>query len=255
MVSPMSVLRVVSFILLACCAAFAEEAAPAFEVATIKPSTEKSLPIGIRRTEGQFTTSNTSVAFLIRWAYNLDERRLIGTTAKLESLHYDIVAKMPAGELHSGQLERMMQALLAERFQLRVHKEMKDLSTYTLAVDKDAPKLSFVELGDGFGQSPFKKTGIGRLVGTKVTAEMLAKVLSNEIGRPIEDTTGIKQPFDFVLEWAPDVDEAHPLPPMVAKRASLFTAIREQLGLRLVSHKSTVEVVKIDSVSEIPTEN
>jgi len=170
-------------------------------------------------------------------------------------LHYDIVAKMPAGELQAGQLERMMQSLLAQRFQLRVHKVSKDLSTYTLAIDKDTTRLHFVELGDGFGQNPFKKTGLGRLTGTKVTAAMLAKVLSSEIGRPIEDATGIKEPFDFVLEWAPDVDEAHPLPPMIAKRASLFTAIREQLGLRLVSHKTTVEVVKIDSVSEVPTEN
>jgi len=251
--------RTLFLILLASSAAFAAPGAASFEVATIKPSTEKSLPMGIRRTEGQFTTSNTSLAFLIRWAYDLDERRLIGTTGNMESLHYDIVAKMPADESAAGQLKLMVQSLLADRFKLRAHKETKELSTYTLAVDKDGPKLHFVDLGDGFGQSPFKKTDIGRLVGTKVTADMLAKVLSNEIGRPIEDITGIKEPFDFVLEWAQDVDpEKQPNAMMqerMAKRDSLFTAIKEQLGLRLVSRKMTVEVVKIDSVNEAPTEN
>jgi uncharacterized protein (TIGR03435 family) len=177
----------------------------------------------------------------------------------MESMHWDIVAKMP-GEPETGQLQIKMQSLLAERFKLRVHREMKELSGYTLAVDKDGPKLHFVEWGEGTGPNPFKMTDRSRLVGTRITTDMLAKVLTNQIGHPIEDTTGITRPFDFVLEWAPEVDaRAQPLSPMMAdmmaKRASLFTAIREQLGLRLVSRKSMVEVVKIDSVSEVPTEN
>jgi uncharacterized protein (TIGR03435 family) len=245
--------------LLTPCVGLAWQTPIAFEVATIKPSTANSLPIGIRRNQSQFTTSNTSIAFLIRWVYDLDERRLVGTTNNLESIRYDIVGKVPAGELAPGQLQLMMQSLLADRFKLRVHKEMRELSAYALVVDKDGPKLHFVDLEDGIGQNPFKMTDRGRLVGTKVTADMLAKVLSGRIGRPIEDATEIKQPFDFVLEWAPDMalseSEAQSASADATKRASIFTAIREQLGLRLISRKSVVEVVKIDSVNETPTEN
>jgi hypothetical protein len=78
------------------------QAATAFEVATIQPSTASGLPIGIRRTRSRFTTSNTSLAFLIRWAYDLDERRQVGTTSNLESVRYDVVAKMPSGEPAPG---------------------------------------------------------------------------------------------------------------------------------------------------------
>ena len=151
--------------LLTPCVGLAWQTPIAFEVATIKPSTANSLPIGIRRNQSQFTTSNTSIAFLIRWVYDLDERRLVGTTNNLESIRYDIVGKVPAGELAPGQLQLMMQSLLADRFKLRVHKEMRELSAYALVVDKDGPKLHFVDLEDGIGQNPFKMTDRGRLGG------------------------------------------------------------------------------------------
>jgi uncharacterized protein (TIGR03435 family) len=232
----------------------------AFEVAAIKPSTADSPPMAIKRTQGQFATSRTSIAFLIRWAYDLDEGRLIGATRSLESTLFDIVAKIPSGELVPGQLRLMMQSLLNERFNLRVHKETRELSSYALAVNKDGPKLHFVDLGEGFGQNPFKMTDRGRLAGTKVTAEMLAKVLSGQIGHPVEDATGLSRPFDFVLEWNPDTTDlseagTQPASSDVLNRPSIFTAVREQLGLRLVTRKSAVEVIVIDSVSSVPTEN
>jgi uncharacterized protein (TIGR03435 family) len=230
---------------------------PAFEVATIKLSTPNSAPIGIKFIHSQFITTNTSLAFLVRWAYKLDENSLAGVTGNMDSVHYDIKAKLPEGELPAGQLELMMQSLLAERFKLRVHKEMKELTAYQLAVDKDQTKLHFVDMGEGIGPNPFQMTDRGRLVGKKVTADMLAKVLSGRIGRPVEDITGIKEPFDFVLEWAPDSipSESEMQSAMYAKRASIFTAIKEQLGLKLVSRKRMVETVKIDSASDGPTEN
>jgi uncharacterized protein (TIGR03435 family) len=231
---------------------------PAFEVAAIKASTMDSPPMGIKRTQAQFATSNTSLAFLIRWAYDLDEGRLAGVPKNLDSTRFDIVAKIPSGELLPGQLRLMMQSLLAERFQLRVHKENRELSTYTLAVDKAGPKLHFVDLGEGFGLNPFKMTDRGRLVGTKVTVAMLAKVVAEQLGNPVEDATGLSRPFDFVLEWTPDALLAGPgAPPSspIMNRPSISAALRDQLGLRLVTRKSAVEVVVIDSVSATPAEN
>jgi len=230
-----------------------------FEVAAVKASTADSPPMSIKQMPGHFTTSNTPLGFLIRWAYDIDEGRLIGGPKGLESVRYDIVAKIPQGEVAPGRTRKMMQSLLAERFSLRVHQESRQVSTYTLAVDKAGPKLQWVELGDGIGQNPFKMTDRGRLLGTRVTAEMLAKVLAGQIGYPVEDVTGLTRTFDFVLEWTPDdavaTNEAPPAAMGRQQRPSIYAALREQLGLRLVSRKTSVEVVVIDSVNTTPTDN
>jgi uncharacterized protein (TIGR03435 family) len=210
---------------------------PSFEVASVKPSTTESGPVAIRRTQGQFSTSNTSLLFLIQWAYDLDEDRLVGTPKGLDSANFDILAKIPTDEkLIPGQTLRfMMQSLLSERFNLRVHRETRALSSYALVVDKNGPKVNFVDIGEGIGQNPFSMSDRGRLVGRKVTANMLAKALADQIHRPVEDATGIKGPFDFVLEWMPesaDLDIAQGAQTALengANRPSIFTAIRDQL--------------------------
>jgi uncharacterized protein (TIGR03435 family) len=234
-----------------------------FEVASVKPSTSESGPMAIRRTKGQFSTSNTSLPFLIRWAYDVDENQLVEIPKGLDSATFDILAKVPADEksIPGQTLRLMMQSLLAERFNLRIHRETRELSSYTLVVDKNGPKVSFVDIGEGIGQNPFSMTDRGHLAGRKVTAEMLAKVLADQLHRPVEDATGIKKPFDFVLEWMPesaDLNIAQGAPAASgneANRPSIFTAIREQLGFRLNSRKSAVEVIVIDHVDRMPAEN
>jgi uncharacterized protein (TIGR03435 family) len=234
-----------------------------FEVASVKPSTPESGPMAIRRTKGQFSTSNTSLPFLIRWAYDVDEDRLVKMPRGLDSATFDIQAKVPTDEksIPGQTLRLMMQSLLSERFNLRVHRETRELSSYTLVVDKDGPKVSFVDIGEGIGQNPFSMTVRGHLIGKKVTAEMLAKVLAGQLHRPVEDATGIRKPFDFVLEWMPesvDLNIAQEAPAAFGNgedRPSIFTAIREQLGFRLNSRKSLVEVIVIDHVDKMPIEN
>jgi uncharacterized protein (TIGR03435 family) len=234
-----------------------------FEVATVKRSTSESGPMAIRRTPGQFSTSNTSLRFLIRWAYDVDEYRLVGTPSGLDSTAFDILAKIPKEEksIPGQTLRLMMQSLLSERFNLRVHRETRELSSYTLVVDKDGPKVNFVDLGEGIGQNPFSMTDRGHLAGKKVTADMLAKVLSDQLHRPVEDATGLKKPFDFVLDWMPEsadlaaIQGAPPAWENAANHPTIFTAIREQLGFRLNSRKSMVEVIVIDHVDKMPTDN
>ena len=235
------------------------QTSPAFEVAAIKPSNAESLDMGIRRTQTQFTTTNTPLPFLIRWAYDIDNdaERLIGVPKGLDSARFDIAARIPDPTPAPCQappcpFQLMMRSLLADRFELRVHTETRKLTSYALVADKDGPKVRFVPLGDGFGQNPFNMTTRGHLAGTKVTAAMLAKVLSGQVGRPVEDLTGLKDPFDFVLEWTPDLDAAADAPP---GRPSIFTAIREQLGFRLNSRSAPTEVIVIDHVRSSPTDN
>ena len=95
-------------------------------------------------------------------------------------------------------------------------------------------------------QNPFRMPGRGRLIGTGVTADALAKALSGQLGRTVKDATGLKGIFDFNLEWSPDQN---------TDGASLFTAIQEQLGLKLEGRKVPVEVLVIDRIESTPTEN
>jgi uncharacterized protein (TIGR03435 family) len=113
------------------------------------------------------------------------------------------------------------------------------------------------------GLNPFSMPARGRLIGTGVTAEMLATVLSEQIGRSVRDQTGLKGIFDFKLEWDPAMWDAEMasageggLPAADDRNgASLFTAIQEQLGLKLEARKGPVEVLVIDRIERTPTEN
>lgn len=231
---------------------------PQFEVASIKPSTSDSGPAGIQRTQEQFVASDLSLPFLIRWAYDLDEDRLVGLPKGFDSTKFNIAARIPQDEklIPGVTLQLMMQNLLADRFGLVVHRETRALSIYTLTVDKNGPKVHFVDPAQPVGMNPFDMTDPGRIVGTRVTSEMLTKVLAEHFGRPVEDATGITKPFDFVLEWRPDtVTSPDESAGDGSSRASIFTALREQLGFRLNARKTSVEVIVVDHVERVPTEN
>lgn len=220
-----------------------------FELATIKPTPESSPPASIRSLPGgRLETQNVTLRMLIKWAWDLDDDRLSGGPKWLDDVHYDVVGQAPAGELPRGALYRMMQSLLRDRFHLTTHNETRELTAYEMVIDKTGPKVHTVDASGGFASSPFQMTDRSRITGTKVTATMLAKVLSEQVKHPVEDATGFKDAFDFTLEWAPDSDPS-------SNRPSIFTAIREQLGFRLDVKKKAVDVLVIDSIDRIPTDN
>jgi uncharacterized protein (TIGR03435 family) len=230
---------------------------PAFELASIKPSDPNSV-LAIRRSGHRLSTANTSLLFLITWAYDMHRGRVYGQPAWLDSAHYDIIASAPEGSLPArvpgqpSELQKMMQALLADRFKLALHRETRELPMYALVIGKGGPKFHLADPPAVFGQTPFSMPAPGRLVGTQVTAEMLCKVLSDQLGRSVQDQTGLAGVFDFTLEWQPDsADEQLKAP----AGASLFTAIQEQLGLKLESRKGPVEVLVIDHIESAPTAN
>ncbi len=242
--------------------AFGQDAAasPAFEVAAVRPSDPASR-ISIARSGDRLTTSNTSLEMLITWAYDIRDDRLFGKPKWLDSVHYDIVAK--AGmSLSRGVLQRMMQSLLATRFQLAIHRETRQLPMYAMVVDKNGAKLHLTEATGDPGPNPFNMPGRGHLTGNQVTAAMLANVLSNQLRRSVQDETGLKGVFDFELEWEPDtdaqsagVDDASAPSADTRTGPSIFTAIEEQLGLKLEPRKGPVEVIVIDHIESTPTEN
>jgi len=222
----------------------------AFEVASIKAA-DPDQAMSITRSGNRLTFSNYSVEMLILWAYDIRSERLLGAPKGLDSARYDIVAIAAPGAPVLGRLNLMMQSLLAERFRLVVHKESRELPYYALVVDKNGPKVHVEKPAGPVGQNPFGMTASGHLTGTQVSADMLAKVLTDQMGRFVEDRTGLAGVFDFTLDWVPDTNSQTALD----SGPSIFTAVKEQLGLRLDAVKGPVEVVVIDRVETTASEN
>lgn len=235
-------------------------ASPEFEVATIKPVKEPN-PNRMRdRTEGRrFTTRFTTLRDLIMMSYQLDPRQILGAPAWVATDEYDVDAV--AGD--EGQLAdhtaEMLQKLLADRFKLTFHREQREMPVYALVVAKGGPKL---EVADPTGKH---SSGCQRLGVCNFKTEPLqhfARWLQFAVlDRPVQDKTGLAGTFDFSLSWTPDESQftvmgIHAPPPTNNPNAppGLFTAIQEQLGLKLEPQKIPSEVLVIDHV-ERPSEN
>jgi uncharacterized protein (TIGR03435 family) len=235
-------------------AASAPTAPLAFEVATVKPS-DSNGTVAIRRLPGgRWIAANASLRLLITWAYDITDDWLTGAPGWVDSARFDIAAQAPSENPTRDQLHQMVQSLLADRFNLRVHWDHKELPLYRMEMDSAGPKVHALDAGTAVSQDPFNMTVLGRLSGTHVTAAMLAKVLSNQLGRFVEDDTGFDSVFDFTLVWRPEGASPEDTP-TDDDRPSIFTAIREQLGFKLVSAKGPVAVISIDHVDRHPAAN
>jgi bla regulator protein BlaR1 len=230
----------------------------AFEVASIKPTAETGRGMSLNRSPGgRFTTANASLERLIEYAYDVQAHQISGGPNWLESEGFDIVAKTESENPPTEELRLMVQKLLEDRFKLALHRETKELSVYTLVVGKGGPKL---QRSDKDG-TRISAGGMGRTDFQKVSMAMLAKTLSQRLGRTVINGTGLKGDFDFALEWAPGEGEPRKktngveVPPLTdTSGPSIFTALQEQLGLKLESTKGPVEILVIDR-AERPSGN
>ncbi len=233
---------------------------PAFEVATIKPANpdRPGQSILVDRA-GMFTTTNTSLKDLMIFAYGVHPGQIQGLPSWAESDKYDIVGKPDhEGMGNDTQIRSMMKKLLAERFNLALHRENKELSAFTLNIGKTGPKLTVNESG---GNLPgFGGRGPGSIGVRNSTMEQFAGFLQARIvDRPVVDKTGLKGKYDFTLTWRPDQlgptpANAPPPPADLESRPDIFTAMQEQLGLRFQAEKTGVEVLVVDKASK-PDDN
>jgi uncharacterized protein (TIGR03435 family) len=219
-------------------------ARPEFEVASIKPNTSENGRSSTRPGPTELYLENTSLRKCIAIAYNVSEDRDSAISAPdwLNFERYDIAAKFPAGT-PLQEVRVMLQNLLADRFRLKLHRESKEVPIYALVAAKNGPKLN--ESAPGIQGSIGMSNG--HLSGKGVPLSALVDRLSGsvfQLGRPVVDRTGISGLYDFTLDWASD-DSA----------PSLFTALQEQLGLRLEAQKGTVEVLVVDSMERKPSAN
>jgi uncharacterized protein (TIGR03435 family) len=219
-------------------------AEPRFEVASIKPSAPGSRgPTIYNPTPTRFAIASITTKALIAYAYDVRESQVSGGPNWIGSEEYDIVAK-PEGEPSNERILAMAKNLLAERFSLTLHHESKEMPVLALTVAKGGAKLHPSETVGG----PEVRGGRGRLIARKVTMGMLAAQLAGRVlDRTVIDRTEIAGEFDVDLEWTPDERPDDPGP-------SIFTALKEQLGLKLETQKSAVDVLVVDRV-ERPSGN
>jgi uncharacterized protein (TIGR03435 family) len=227
---------------------------PEFEVASVKPvdlsklGDTISMNIGTVRRE-EVTFGNATLNDCIRFAYGMPSDAQIAGPDWIKSKEYlyDIVAKGVPGASRE-QLQAMMQTLLAERFKLVTHREQKVMSHYALVLAKDGPKVKPVkEVPDGF-----RGTTYGGRINSILQMPMLAYLLSRfETERPIIDRTGLRGMYEVKLEWTlRQLQNADAAP-----GPSLFTALNEQLGLKLEARKGPVDILVVDSAEKVPTKN
>jgi uncharacterized protein (TIGR03435 family) len=255
-----------------------------FDVASIKPDKSGTDMVMMRPTQNGLSATNVSLFALISRAYGIQEFRISGAPSWLSSDRYDIEAKVDDAtaaelqELDTTQrnlaTQQMIQALLADRCKLTVHHETKELSEYVLVIAKNGPKLQEANPNDtypnGFkGPNGASGAGMMRMSPDHLTAQAvsmtgLVAMLSMQLGATVVDKTGLTGKYDFTLKWAPDMSQSPIVggagagpgapPPPDTSAPSLFTALEEQLGLRLESQKGPVDIIVIDHV-EPPSEN
>jgi uncharacterized protein (TIGR03435 family) len=238
-----------------------------FEVATIKPNKSGSRGVMISpRPGGRFVARNSSLESLIAFAYQIGNFQFSGAPDWLDSERYDIEAKA-SEDLTAASMRPMLQALLEDRLRLKFHRETKEQAVYALLVGKTGKLQDAGECSTPPGTTPpppkpgeppppgcgSLATLRGRIIAQKIPIVRLATVLASLTNRMVLDETNLTGKYDIDLRYAPDMDTTEPTQ-ADPNSPSLFTALQEQLGLKLESKKGPVEMFVIDQV-ERPSEN
>jgi uncharacterized protein (TIGR03435 family) len=239
-------------------------ALPGFDVAVIRPNpgdTTGHSHIWSSASDGNFKAQNVTAMELIRYAYGMAETRITGGPAWMRSAKWDMEAKSdPATDarlrgLDSApareQKQHMLQALLSDRFGLRVHQETRELPIYALVVAKGGPRFQPSKVN---GTTVNKGNASITVTGSDHTVALLAEQLSRSLGRIVVDQTGLDGRFELSLKWTPDDAAAGTGTALAETGPSIFTAIQEQLGLKLKSRKGPVPILVIDHI-DLPSQN
>jgi uncharacterized protein (TIGR03435 family) len=241
------------------------KAKPEFEVATIKPSDPSRPGFGINvNRAGLFTTLNTTLADLIKFAYSLHPKQMVGAPSWVDAEKFDISAKPDTPGIPAmDQLRSMQQKLLADRFALRFHMEKREMTAYVITVAKGGEKLQREEHAQsslpGFGGRPQG----GFNVRNATMAEFAMVMQAQFMELPVVDQSGLGDTrYNFILKWTPDPSQgsgfggagAAPNAPPPAgdpdAPPDLFAAMQQQLGLQMKTAKTQIEVMVIDGVSK-----
>jgi uncharacterized protein (TIGR03435 family) len=214
-----------------------------FEVASVKPQAPDDTRGSIQPSPGAFIANGIPLNVLIQIAYRLKDFQITNAPGWAHTDKFDVTARAPAGFIPTHQeMQPMLQALLADRFGLKVHHETREMPAFALTVNKGGPKLAQPAATDP--PEPLVSIGHGIIMGKRMNMPGLADALSNDSDRIVVDRTGLSGDYDLTLKWNPDASAQD------STAVTLVTAIQEQLGLKLESVKAPVDVLVIDSVSK-----
>ena len=233
-----------------------------FEVATIKPSARPGkFPWNEQPSADGMSWTNVSLQYLVREAYGItDDKRWSGGPAWLDIQRFDIVAKFDASAAPNPPVSQRMQALqalLADRFALKLHRESKDFPVFNLVVAKGGPKFqqSKPETNGGNaipGMCSVLMNGAGVTKRQGCSVANLAEMLRYSTGRTVLDKTGLSGTYDYELHWTPE--DTSPADAANYSGPSIFSAVQEQLGLKPEPATAPLDTLVIDS-AEMPSAN
>jgi uncharacterized protein (TIGR03435 family) len=224
--------------------------APAFDVASVKRSAPDN-PNGSTfeyMTGGGLRVLNGTLRGLIESAYDVREFQVRGGPAWLTADRYDVVARSQPGDIAASRADDMkstrlkLQTLLADRFKVIVHREVRELQEYALVTDKKGTKFTAAAAEDAASGRTGIQSNSCHMTATQANMTNLTFVLSRRLQRPVVDRTGLTERYNFQLDWSSDgaCADANDNSP------SIFTALQEQLGLKLESIKGPVETIVVD---------
>jgi uncharacterized protein (TIGR03435 family) len=223
-----------------------------FEVATLKHATSDGRPGDIPRnmddSPGHFAMHNVPLRFAIEWAYDLKDYEVSGPDwIKGPDERYEIVGRA-AGAASEADLRKMLQSLLVERVGMKTHRETRELPVYVLIPGKGPAKVKepAADGAPGLQGGPtvlFHKQPISRMT----------FMMTRRMDRPVLDMTGLTGIYDYSLDISGLGAFSGPNPPEGSP--SIFTAVQNDLGLKLEARKHPIEILVIDAVNKVPTEN
>lgn len=240
----------------------------AFEVASIRPNQSGDEKVTMQiQPGGRMNIRNATIRLMIRNAYRLQDFQIVGGPSWINNDRFDVTAKAE-GNPTQAELSLMLQTLLAERFNMTVHTELREQPTYALVLARNDRELgseirkaefNCVALRSGPPPEPGRnapcnfRVGPGSMVAQGQSMAAFAASLSNVVSRVVVNKTDLEGEFDFKLEWTPDRlsqrPPGAPEPPLIDPNGpSIFTALQEQLSLKLDAQRGPVEVLVIDGV-------
>jgi uncharacterized protein (TIGR03435 family) len=228
----------------------AQQPSPIFDVAVIRSNHTGATNTQMDTSRpGQFIAVNATARTLLRNAYGLLPFQLVGAPKWDDEDGFDIRAKTAAADpISPDTFKLLLQGLLAERFHLKAHWETREASVYVLTLDKGAQKIApHPGATPATGMNTRKTSGSVLMRGSGVAMDELSTNLANQLGRYVVNRTGLEGTYDFTLNWGTDQNADTTLP-------TLFTALREQAGLRLEVQKGTMPVLVVDELQK-PTDN
>jgi uncharacterized protein (TIGR03435 family) len=227
---------------------------PAFEVASIKPADPGEtgpgdIPRNMDNSPGHFIMRNVPLRYCLEWAYDLKDYEISGPEWIKAENRYDIVANAP-GLASDNEMRVMLQTLLSERFQMKLHRETRNLDVYALLPGKGAPKVKEATADEetSLGSAP---NGAAKF--TKQPISRFTFLLTRRMDRPAIDMTGLKGLYDFTIDLSGLGFNGNP--PADTSAPSIFTTVQENLGLRLEAQKAPIQVLVVDHAEKVPTAN